>query len=499
MKKFLKIAAVILTVIMLFSPVILISASIFALPSQHGKSYVGYLDEKVDRLFGVSGEKVVVVGGSSVAFALDSELIERELGMPVVNFGLYAALGTKIMLDLSRDAIGEGDIVILSPELDAQTLSMFFSTENTLNAIDDDPSILRYIPSEHWLSMIGGSWRFAAEKLRYFIDGEPEPADIYRSDSFNEYGDIKEGLRKENVMPGYYDRNKIVDLTPDMVDREFINYLNDYIKECESKGATVYFNWCPINKAVISKDTYEEKLTECAAFMRSVIRCEFLGYTEGETLLAPGILGDYSYGPIMDRAYFYDSNFHLNDAGVTYYTINLIDNYYITTGQDKYCDEVLPEPPELPAMNIAYPEIDENEKYFTYILDNTGAVITGLTEEGKKQAALTLPIGCGGYLVSSIDAGAFAGGEATTLVITRESKCQSFGNGAFDGSKISKLYLYQYNVSTDDSGQTVRTIINPPAYFPSGFKIYTPEPEIYKSGYEWRNVPGLDSLFIKQG
>ena len=62
-----------------------------------------------------------------MAFGVDSALMERELpGYTVVNFGMYAALGTTVMLDLSQDLVREGDIVILIPEQQEQTLSGFF-------------------------------------------------------------------------------------------------------------------------------------------------------------------------------------------------------------------------------------------------------------------------------------------------------------------------------------------------------------------------------------
>lgn len=500
MKKFLKITAVILAIIVVFSPVIILGSMIFGLPSQHRQSYVGYLNNKVSRLYSIEEEKVVVIGGSSVAFALDSELMERELGMPVVNFGLYAALGTKLMLDLSRDAIGEGDVVILSPELDAQTLSMFFNTENTLNAVDDDLSLLSDIPSEHWLSLIGGSWRFASEKLNYYIDGEKVPTDIYRAENFNKYGDIKAGLRKENIMSDYYKSNQIISLTPEIVDSEFIDYLNEYINYCYDVGASVYFNWCPINKAGLSEHTTEDSLLYFSDYMRDALDCQFIGDRSVGGVTDNTLICSADYGPIIDKAYFYDTNFHLNDAGVTYYTVNLINNYYETIGSDDFCEVRIPDKPALPTFNTFFAGYDENSKYFTYEVDNTGAVITGLTDEGKKQKELTLPVGVGDTVVSKIGEGAFKGGVATTLIIPEDSKCQSIGNGAFDGSGVVKLYLYQNYVVTlvDENGEEreQRILINPPAAFPPGLKIYTPEPEVYKAGYEWANVPGLSSMLV---
>ncbi len=483
---------IILSLLVVLSPVMIILSAVFIVPPQFSLEYTGELNEKVDRLMSAKGEKVVVIGGSSVAFALDSELMEEELGKPVINFGLYAGLGTKLMLDLSRDGIKKGDIVILAPELDEQTLSLFFSTENTLAAIDDDKSILAKIPSEHWFSLIGGSWQFSATKFNRFFEGTGDKAPegtIYSKESFNEYGDIKAGLRPENIMSGYfYDRNKPVDLKPEIVDAEFIEYVNDYIHFCEEKGATVYFAWCPINEAALQTD--ETGLAEFSKFMQDEIDCDFIGLKNGKYV---NTLLDTYTGPVIDKAYFYDSNFHLNDAGVTLYTVNLINNLYLTVGDfDSYCTVEIPAPPELPDVDIAYSEYDENEIYFTSELGLSGMIITGLTEEGKKQKVLTIPVGIGGFVVSEIGGGAFAGSACETVIIPENSRAQSIGNGAFGNSNVSKLYIFQYpypNGSPISPYDFLDTV--------SGFKIYVPNFDDYDNGYEWANVPNRKDILVE--
>ena len=132
MKKTKIIIGVIAGFLAVLLPFVSVVAFAVSMPPQYTDTFVGELNEKVERLNSIDEPKIVVVGGSSVAFGLDSALLEKYTGMPVVNFGLYAALGTKVMLDLSRGGIKEGDIVILAPELDAQTLSLYFSSDTTL-------------------------------------------------------------------------------------------------------------------------------------------------------------------------------------------------------------------------------------------------------------------------------------------------------------------------------------------------------------------------------
>ena len=95
----------------------------FWVPAQFGDTFMGELKHKVQLLRETEGKRLILVGGSSVAFGIDSALLQQHFpDYQVVNFGMYAALGTTVMLELSEPYIREGDIVILMPEQQAQTL-----------------------------------------------------------------------------------------------------------------------------------------------------------------------------------------------------------------------------------------------------------------------------------------------------------------------------------------------------------------------------------------
>ena len=124
-------------ILIIFLPIVLLLGYAFSIPAQYTNTFVGELDDKFERLTSIDEPKLVVVGGSSVAFGLESEILEKYVGMPVVNFGLYAALGTKVMLDLSKAGINEGDVVVLAPELDALR-------EKIKPYIEQDEDVLSY-------------------------------------------------------------------------------------------------------------------------------------------------------------------------------------------------------------------------------------------------------------------------------------------------------------------------------------------------------------------
>ena len=72
----------------------------FALPHQYEDTFLGEMKYKMERLKTTEGPRIIVVGGSSVPFAMKSGLVEAYLpDYQVVDFGMYAGMGTVVMLD----------------------------------------------------------------------------------------------------------------------------------------------------------------------------------------------------------------------------------------------------------------------------------------------------------------------------------------------------------------------------------------------------------------
>lgn len=60
--------------------------------------------------------RIVLLGGSNILFGLDAAMMEKELGLPVVNFGLHGGMQLDRILQLGGDPTGSGDIILLAPE-----------------------------------------------------------------------------------------------------------------------------------------------------------------------------------------------------------------------------------------------------------------------------------------------------------------------------------------------------------------------------------------------
>ena len=463
MKKILSVISAVLAFLLIISPIILLLCTTVFLPSQFSNTFVGALDDKYERLSSIEEPKVVVIGGSSVAFGLDSEKMEELLDMPVVNFGLYAAIGTKAMVDLSRDQIKAGDVVVLAPELDPQTLSLYFSSKNTLEAIDSDYSLALKFDIDTVLSLFGGLWQHGIDKLQFALGETPDPTGVYNAKNFNEYGDIVWD-RPENVMQFFYDPNTPITLTPDIVDKEFIDYINEYIAYCKSVGATVYFSWCPMNAQAV---TNPDEAYDFADYMQSVINCDFISD-----------IGSY----IIEENYFYDTNYHLNDAGVLLRTKQLIEDIYIMNGNFVAVDIDVPEKPALPEADVKFFGTDVNDKYFIYEEMANGAYkIVGLSDLGKLETKLTIPLGAEYKKVTAIDAGAFAGGVVTDVIITADTNVRNLIEGIMDGSTVTDMWIYYVFDDTLDPNSTLK----PPGNFGGNLRIHIPQYSVYLTHYDW--------------
>ena len=301
----------------------------FGLPVQFGDTFMGELKSKYERLKETSGKRIVLVGGSGVAFDCDSALMDDFFpSYEIVNFGMYAGLGTKAVMDLSENYIHEGDIVILSPEQSEQTFSDYFDGEYMWQAADGAFGMLRDLKSENFEAMLGNFPRFALEKLNYVMKGQkPQTDSIYQKKSFNTYGDIELDTCRENILPNGYDVNQKVRFTEDVVQPEFMDYMNDWAKRLEKKGAVVWYRYCPVNKLSV------EDMDDLAAydvFLRQKLDFPVIGNPENS---------------LMEAEWFFDTKFHLNQPGKEVNTVQLIRDMKAMLGDDRAVTVELPEKP----------------------------------------------------------------------------------------------------------------------------------------------------------
>lgn len=370
---------------LIISPFLIGEVWILKMKPAYADSFSAALIDKAERLKSSTGQKIILIGGSSLPFGIRSDLIEKHLGGEVIDFGLYANLGTKAMLDLSKINIARDDIVILAPEVSRQTYSLFFNPRAMWEAIEEDVSLIRYLPPTDRIRMLYNSYPFGLKKLSQSTDTPLE--EPYARSAFNQYGDIKTS-RPYNIMPFWYDKSMPILMTKDLPDEGFIRYLNEYIRYCEKQGADVFFTFSPMNDLAVSIDS---RISDFTSLLEEKLDCEILGTPETF---------------IYDHQYFYDTNYHLNDAGSILHTKHLIELLKEKYGIHSATDIAIPEPGIRPDGDIIEGD-NTYVDYFEYTMIGNSYYISSVKEEYRDLEKVVIPATYQNVQIAGINTMAF--------------------------------------------------------------------------------------------
>ena len=399
------------------------------LPPQFSQTWYGAFPAMYDKLASAEGKRLIVAGNSNVAFGVDSALAEQllaECGLDytVCNFGLYGSLGTKMMLDIAVEEAREGDIVVLVPELAAQALSTYFSADEAWYAIDGDMSIFFAFNGEGKGALAGAYASYTARKLEYFAGGEPaSPSGIYASSSFDENGDLKNYPRQYNAMSGGFDKNNPLALDISLYAPDFVAYVNGCAAELERRGAKLMYSFPPMNASAFSGERDERSFQTAVT---DLFDCPVISD-----------VADY----IMEEGWFYDSNFHLNSAGMTVRTVQLVNDIKNELGNTSKTEIDLPNMPVAPDEDVDGEGDNSCKDCFTYELVDGYYTVTGLTEEGAGRSELVLPYQVNGIYINNFTAEVFAGNTAVQSIYI-QGNISVLPDGAFSGcSSLSAVYL----------------------------------------------------------
>lgn len=274
---------------------------IFVCP-QYTHEYTGSFLDKMRRLESINEPKIILVGNSNLSFGIQSDLMEKALGMPVVNLGLHGGLGNTFHQRMVMFNLRKGDVVVvchltydnrnedvLQPELVWITLENYFKYWRVLRFKDFSGSLkefFKYI------------YRCVDRKI-HNLDVENPEAGAYSRSSFNKYGDIAKfreyGIAKD-----------VAYALPEVGD-QYIEHFNKYVKFCEKKGARVFIAGYPIfddgrGFDFGPYDSFQEELSRKAG---CPVISDFKNY-------------------VFDKDLFYDVNLHLNTEGAKLRTEQLI-------------------------------------------------------------------------------------------------------------------------------------------------------------------------------
>ena len=439
------------------------------LPSQFSLTWYGEYGRMYDNIREAEGNRIIVVGNSNIAFGVDSALAEEllkagGLDYSVCNFGLYGSLGTKMMLDVAIKEARRGDVVVLATEFSSQSLSTYFSPVEAWYALDYDLSMFLSFPEEQRGALAGAFAGYVAEKYGYYSSGSPaQPSGIYAASSFDEHCDLKNFNREYNIMSGGYDANNPISLDGGLFTADFVGYVNDCSAYLSGKGASLWLSFPPINASALTADY------DAAGFQHEVI-----------SLFDCPVISDID-DYIMDEGWFYDSNFHLNSAGMTMRTVQLVNDIKNQLGNTTKTEIVLPNMPVAPDESVEGDGDNTDKDCFTYELEDGRYTVTGLTDEGRAATELVLPYQVDGIYITAFTADVFAGHKSLTSV-TIQDNISALPDGCFSGSTaLRSIYLGHGDPADISVGYGLFDGTS------SALKVYVPEDALasFTNNYFW--------------
>lgn len=276
-------------------------------------AYLCEYNKKVRLLETTPQPRMIFIGGSNIAFGIDSKKIGDALNYNVVNFGLHAGIGIRYPVEDVLQYIQKGDVVVLQ-----------FEYENFFNGGNGEPeAFLSLMISTNWrnidkLNM--GQWKNVISQVpstsfhtieRFFQKTSHGSWDtpvksatfVYLASGFNKYGDEVSHFDYPNKKYKPAGKKKQED-----VKAGFIDWLDNEIRRYEQAGAKVVM-LPPVCIKSHFLQVYDERINEAL--------------TE---ILHPYIVPPSSM--VLDDSYMFDTEYHMNREGCNLNTQNIIRSLY---------------------------------------------------------------------------------------------------------------------------------------------------------------------------
>jgi hypothetical protein len=309
-----------------------VAAIVFLIPEKN--DYSLGIELKHRRLAQFDTRKIVLVGGSNLPYGVDSKMLQRETGCPVVNMGMNGYFGVRYMLEEVKARINPSDIVVLSFEYDNLYKSVDGTPTSHFAIIKAYPTVFTYLSTEQKLKTIAAIPAIAQTKVMRLISElidavkRPLTGKSYRAEgpadmnvieslkSFTPEGDIVGHLgvvwpysREEAVVP------KGATIVPEMA-----ALMHGFAEEMQKRGVPVVVSYTPF-----MREAYDKLKGDLARFDTMI--------KSSPPLIAPSPPSAFAY----DEDLFFDTVYHLNERGRPLRTQRIIDDLLTTLGERARC------------------------------------------------------------------------------------------------------------------------------------------------------------------
>ena len=270
--------------------------------------YLASIIDKHAMLKETKPPRLILAGGSNVAFGIDSKLLQDSLGIPVINLGLHVGLGLDFILNELEDIAMNGDIVVVSPEYTIGTTANYPLLANTVSFFPEAGRYCNVSPVERIESYfqeelhtnLVANFTFIADRFSHSQIPD-ESNTIYSRHSFNQYGDMTGHLDQLPPRP-LHDTGMLFISKKANVER-----LNKFAHVTAGRKIRVFFAYP--SYAASCYHLHTGKIRRYEEYVRKNLKIPVLGTPS-----------DF----VFEDNLFYDTAYHLNREGRHQRTIRLL-------------------------------------------------------------------------------------------------------------------------------------------------------------------------------
>ncbi len=269
---------------------------------QYTHAYTASFLDKMKRLESIKEPKLVLISNSNLAYGIQSELLEKELNMPIVNMGFHGGLGNAFHERMPLFNLTEGDIIVIS-HLEYSDDNTFLDPTLALLTLENHFHYWKILRLKDFPAVLSSLQEYCYKcfnRFRNHEDKEPSPPTCYARSAFNEYGD--------NIFPRNIEAGESAPfLRHPKVNDICMNRINKLYKHCKSKGVTVVLSTAPILSGLegFNLDEYVQFQKEVESRAECPVISDFTDY-------------------VYDKKYFYSGAYHLTNDGAKLRTEQLI-------------------------------------------------------------------------------------------------------------------------------------------------------------------------------
>lgn len=273
--------------------------------------FVAAIIDKQEILKNTPSPKIVLIGGSSVSYGIDSKLMSDSLGIPVINMSYQYFLGSEFLFRQVMESLNAGDKVIASFEY---IVTKSGDRKEQLKAATYYPKAKDWIEFESIDEHISAFLRtriafFRNIVLRSYVRTSFEPAVADKTNTF-----FRKAIDKNGDLISHLnnDLTKFENCTTasDTSYFEVIKNISERTATLKKNAVDVYFSF----------PSYEVNSFKNDSALIASIYEKFKVFPNINRLDAPAELA-------YPNAFFQDMCYHLNAEGRKKRTLQLIENY----------------------------------------------------------------------------------------------------------------------------------------------------------------------------